>query len=91
MFLAQSGHGWVRVSVRVGGANLFPHTHACKVGLSGMRFSEGGQRPGRERASRKASSAHATCHKTQAAQFQAYTTPAHVGFPIPPCDVCVAP
>ena len=23
---------------------LFPHTHACKAGLSGMRFSEGGQR-----------------------------------------------
>ena len=25
---------------------VFPHTHTCKVGLSGMRFSEGGQRPG---------------------------------------------
>ena len=28
----------------MGGGDLFPHTHACKVGLSGMRFSEGGQR-----------------------------------------------
>ena len=37
--------GRVRVRVR-GGRDLFPHTHACKVGLSGMRLSEGGQRLG---------------------------------------------
>ena len=41
----------VSVSVRVGvwgRAILSTHTcmHACKVGLSGMRFSEGGQRKG---------------------------------------------
>ena len=33
----------VRVCVSVRGWDLFPHTHACKAGLSGMRFSEGGQ------------------------------------------------
>ena len=27
-----------------GGRDLFAHTHAYKVGSSGMRFSEGGQR-----------------------------------------------
>ena len=38
----------VRVVVRGTGRDLFPHTHACKVaiGLSGIQFSEGGQRPG---------------------------------------------
>ena len=35
----------VRVMVRFRRGDLFPHTHACKVRLSGMRFSEGGQRP----------------------------------------------
>ena len=34
-----------------------------------MRFNEGGQGPSRERASRKASSTHTTCHKPKAAQF----------------------
>ena len=81
---ADSDAGWRlgRREVRVRGGDLFPHTYACKVGLSGMRFSEGGQRPGRERASRKASSAHATCHKTQAAQFGIHH-PSACGYPYP--------
>ena len=32
----------VRVRVRVEGI-LVPHPHACKAGLSGMPFSEGGR------------------------------------------------
>ena len=31
------------VRVRVGGGSLFPHIHARKGGLSGMRFNEGGR------------------------------------------------
>ena len=31
----------VRVTVRGGG--LFPYTHACKAGLSGIWFNEGGR------------------------------------------------
>ena len=27
----------------VEGGGLFPHTYACKAGLSGMRFNEGGR------------------------------------------------
>ena len=45
---------------------VFPYTYACKAGLSGMRFNEGGQGPSPERSSRNASSTHVTCHKTQA-------------------------
>ena len=31
----------VAVAVTIRGGDLFPHTRACKAGLSGMRFTEG--------------------------------------------------
>ena len=56
------------------GGDLFPHTHACNSGLSGMRFNEG---EGRSRASEvKRSSTHATNTSISAR----YTPPPpHVG------------
>ena len=80
----------VRVGVRVRGVGLFSHTHAYKAGLSGMRFNEGGQLPSRERANRKASSTHVTCHKHTSSSVRYTPPPLHVGFLIPPSDVCVA-
>ena len=69
----------VSVSVRV----RVISTHTCVQGrVDRHGFSEGGQRPGRERASRKSSSAHTTCHNTQAAQFDIHH-PSACGFPYP--------
>ena len=42
----------------LGGGAIITQTHACKAGLSGLRFSEGDQRPSRERARHRASSAN---------------------------------
>ena len=60
-----------------GGGDFFLHSRACKAGLSGMRFSEGGQRPSRERASRIARSTRATCHKHTSSSVR--QTPPQVG------------
>ena len=78
------------LALGLGGGGFFPHTHACKAGTCqacGLVRVGSGVVKSERAAKQVAPTPHATTHKQLSL---AYTTPAHVGFPIPPCDVCVA-
>ena len=79
----------VRVKVRGGGPIS---THTCMQGriVRHVVENEGDQEPSRARASRKASSTHATCHKIQAAQVGIHH-PCHMWISLSDPVMCVCP
>ena len=83
------GAACIRVGLGLGGTYSHTHMHArqgCQVcGL--VRVANGLVQNDRV-AKRVAPIPHATKHKQLS---WVYTTTAHVGVPIPPCDVCVVP
>ena len=80
----------VRVIARVAGGDLFPHTHACKAGSSGMRFTEGERDLVESERVVKRSNTHATKHKTQASQFGIHY-PHRMWVPLSQPVICVWP